>query len=59
MIKLDSFEDLTAALLLSRASSPGRFAGTITYHDSCAGLREMGRENVSMRYRKSGVQSSS
>jgi L-lactate dehydrogenase complex protein LldE len=21
---------------------PGRFAGTITYHDSCAGLREMG-----------------
>ena len=21
---------------------PGRFAGTVTYHDSCAGLREMG-----------------
>ena len=24
------------------ASVPGRFDGTITYHDSCAGLREMG-----------------
>ena len=23
-------------------SVPGRFAGTVTYHDSCAGLREMG-----------------
>jgi L-lactate dehydrogenase complex protein LldE len=24
------------------ASVPGRFDGTVTYHDSCAGLREMG-----------------
>ena len=24
------------------AAVPGRFSGTITYHDSCAGLREMG-----------------
>jgi L-lactate dehydrogenase complex protein LldE len=27
---------------LKLASVPGRFAGTVTYHDSCAGLREMG-----------------
>jgi L-lactate dehydrogenase complex protein LldE len=27
---------------LELASVPGRFAGTVTYHDSCAGLREMG-----------------
>jgi L-lactate dehydrogenase complex protein LldE len=27
---------------LKLASVPGRFDGTITYHDSCAGLREMG-----------------
>jgi L-lactate dehydrogenase complex protein LldE len=24
------------------ANVPGRFDGTVTYHDSCAGLREMG-----------------
>ena len=27
---------------LKLAAVPGRFAGTVTYHDSCAGLREMG-----------------
>jgi len=27
---------------LKLATVPGRFAGTVTYHDSCAGLREMG-----------------
>jgi L-lactate dehydrogenase complex protein LldE len=27
---------------LKLAAVPGRFEGTITYHDSCAGLREMG-----------------
>jgi L-lactate dehydrogenase complex protein LldE len=27
---------------LKLASVPGRFEGTVTYHDSCAGLREMG-----------------
>jgi L-lactate dehydrogenase complex protein LldE len=27
---------------LNLATVPGRFAGTVTYHDSCAGLREMG-----------------
>ena len=27
---------------LRLASVPGRFAGTVTYHDSCSGLREMG-----------------
>ena len=26
----------------SSSSVPGRFAGTVTYHDCCAGLREMG-----------------
>jgi L-lactate dehydrogenase complex protein LldE len=36
--------ELTDFLLnvLKLASVPGRFEGTITYHDSCAGLREMG-----------------
>jgi L-lactate dehydrogenase complex protein LldE len=36
--------ELTDFLLnvLKLSSVPGRFAGTITYHDSCAGLREMG-----------------
>jgi L-lactate dehydrogenase complex protein LldE len=29
------------ASVLKIASVPGRFGGTITYHDSCAGLREM------------------
>ncbi|MFO1313515.1 MAG: (Fe-S)-binding protein [Burkholderiales bacterium] len=28
--------------VLKPASVPGRFDGTVTYHDSCAGLREMG-----------------
>ena len=28
--------------VLKLASVPGKFAGTVTYHDSCAGLREMG-----------------
>ncbi len=28
--------------VLKLEAVPGRFAGTITYHDSCAGLREMG-----------------
>jgi L-lactate dehydrogenase complex protein LldE len=28
--------------VLKLESVPGRFEGTITYHDSCAGLREMG-----------------
>ena len=28
--------------ILRLASVPGRFRGTVTYHDSCAGLREMG-----------------
>jgi L-lactate dehydrogenase complex protein LldE len=27
---------------LKLAAVPGRFEGTVTYHDSCAGLREMG-----------------
>jgi L-lactate dehydrogenase complex protein LldE len=27
---------------LKLARVPGRFEGTVTYHDSCAGLREMG-----------------
>ncbi len=31
---------LTGVLKLDRV--PGTFAGTVTYHDSCAGLREMG-----------------
>jgi L-lactate dehydrogenase complex protein LldE len=31
---------LTGVLELDRV--PGTFAGTVTYHDSCAGLREMG-----------------
>jgi L-lactate dehydrogenase complex protein LldE len=36
--------ELTDFLLnvLKLSSVPGRFAGTVTYHDSCAGLREMG-----------------
>jgi L-lactate dehydrogenase complex protein LldE len=36
--------ELTAFLVekLHLAAVPGRFDGTITYHDSCAGLREMG-----------------
>ena len=36
--------ELTAFLVekLHLASVPGRFDGTITYHDSCSGLREMG-----------------
>jgi hypothetical protein len=29
------------------ASVPGRFDGTITYHDSCSGLREMGVKHCS------------
>jgi L-lactate dehydrogenase complex protein LldE len=33
-------EFLVGVLKLERV--PGSFAGTITYHDSCAGLREMG-----------------
>ena len=28
--------------VLELSAVPGRFTGTITYHDSCAGLREMG-----------------
>src|SRR2546430_13965732 len=28
--------------VLKLESVPGKFAGTVTYHDSCAGLREMG-----------------
>jgi L-lactate dehydrogenase complex protein LldE len=28
--------------VLALKSVPGKFAGTVTYHDSCAGLREMG-----------------
>jgi L-lactate dehydrogenase complex protein LldE len=28
--------------VLKLRSVPGRFAGTVTYHDSCSGLREMG-----------------
>lgn len=28
--------------VLKLASVPGKFTGTVTYHDSCAGLREMG-----------------
>jgi L-lactate dehydrogenase complex protein LldE len=28
--------------VLKLESPPGKFAGTVTYHDSCAGLREMG-----------------
>ena len=28
--------------ILKLESVPGKFAGTVTYHDSCAGLREMG-----------------
>ncbi len=28
--------------VLKLESVPGTFAGTVTYHDSCAGLREMG-----------------
>jgi L-lactate dehydrogenase complex protein LldE len=28
--------------VLRLASVPGRFDGTVTYHDSCSGLREMG-----------------
>ena len=28
--------------VLKLANVPGRFAGTVTYHDCCAGLREMG-----------------
>src|SRR5689334_25177285 len=36
--------ELTDFLLnvLKLQSVPGRFNGTVTYHDSCAGLREMG-----------------
>jgi L-lactate dehydrogenase complex protein LldE len=36
--------ELTSFLVekLALDKVPGRFAGTITYHDSCAGLREMG-----------------
>jgi len=36
--------ELTAFLVekLRLASVPGRFDGTITYHDGCSGLREMG-----------------
>jgi L-lactate dehydrogenase complex protein LldE len=36
--------ELTAFLVekLALDRVPGRFVGTITYHDSCAGLREMG-----------------
>jgi L-lactate dehydrogenase complex protein LldE len=36
--------ELTGFLLnvLKVDSVPGRFEGTVTYHDSCAGLREMG-----------------
>jgi L-lactate dehydrogenase complex protein LldE len=36
--------ELTSFLVevLKVTSVPGRFDGTITYHDSCAGLREMG-----------------
>ena len=36
--------ELTAFLVekLALDKVPGRFDGTITYHDSCAGLREMG-----------------
>ncbi|MFO1305180.1 MAG: (Fe-S)-binding protein [Burkholderiales bacterium] len=30
------------ANVLKLADVPGRFDGTVTYHDSCAGLREMG-----------------
>jgi L-lactate dehydrogenase complex protein LldE len=30
------------ANVLRLASVPGSFAGTVTYHDSCSGLREMG-----------------
>ena len=28
--------------VLKLSQVPGRFTGTVTYHDSCAGLREMG-----------------
>ena len=36
--------ELTAFLAdeLELGAVPGRFAGTATYHDSCAGLRELG-----------------
>lgn len=36
--------ELTSFLVevLRLAEVPGRFEGTVTYHDSCAGLREMG-----------------
>ena len=30
---------------LKLATVPGRFSGSVTYHDSCAGLREMGVKN--------------
>ncbi len=30
------------ANVVQLASVPGRFAGTVTYHDACSGLREMG-----------------
>src|SRR4051812_23058201 len=31
--------------VLKLESVPGRFAGTVTYHDSCSGLRELGVKN--------------
>ncbi len=30
-------------------SVPGRYAGTVTYHDSCSGLRELGIKNAPRR----------